>query len=279
MMIVWSPPGTAVAHHPLPETSRELEVLCEAIPRSGLFPAVASRWLIGTGRGDLHVSESGDVIAVTSRFSCAAFLWRDYPLHRLQAWLTARGRAAETWFVPGPGAQGLKARPGTREFACLEWRQTTMPWERSHELLAVSVHDTERLSRLQAPWLWEYFGSPEALLAEVEAYGAWDGDELISVAVCAMRAGRYADVSVATAPHRRRTGAALDACACLLEQLSSREFVPVWNTAADHTASIGLARRLGFVPVGTYVGLSGLADEATPTRQPAEAQDVDPRKE
>lgn len=281
MIVVWS--GGHPEQKELPPESRRcslLQRLRSSIPLSGSFPAVASRWLIHTGRGDLHLLGSGEVAAVTPRAGDAVFLWRDSAAGQIQEWLAARGGEARTWFAPSPGAQGEWT-----EFVCLEWRPGSPPREPHHEILALRVHDADRLRALQAPWLWEYYGSPEALLAEADAYGAWDGGELISAAVCAMSAGGYADLSVATAPHRRRTGAATDACAALIEHLNARGLRTVWNTSADHTASLNLAERLGFVPAESFHGRTGrLGREAANRPQDQPYDDgppcpEDPRKE
>lgn len=270
VIVVWSSSGEVVAEQEINSGIRHARAqvaLGVAAPLSGSFPAVASRWLVSTGRGVLHLLESGEAIAVTSRRAGSAFLWRDGHADHLRAWAAALGLELRTWFALSPELFGAGAR--TRGFVSLKWRPGRRLREPLHEILALRVHDADRLRALDAPWLWEYYGEPEALLAQADAYGAWEAGDLVSAAVCAMSAGRYADLSVATAPRRRRAGAALDACASLIEHLNQRGFQPVWNTAGGHTASLSLAEKLGFVPTGTFYRLSGPAGTNQTGRPPA----------
>lgn len=57
------------------------------------------------------------------------------------------------------------------------------------------------------------------------------------------------------APHRRR-GYAAAAVYAFLRAALARGFTPIWGTSADNLASIGLARRSGFVPFGHVLTIS-----------------------
>lgn len=60
------------------------------------------------------------------------------------------------------------------------------------------------------------------------------------------------DVAVETLPEHRRRGHAA-ACFRLLQRVQALERLPVWGALADNHASLGLARRLGFVPEARLV--------------------------
>ena len=57
------------------------------------------------------------------------------------------------------------------------------------------------------------------------------------------------DLSIDTAPGYRRRGLAAAVAARLVEEVRRLGKEPVWGALADNTASLALARRLGFMPV------------------------------
>lgn len=75
--------------------------------------------------------------------------------------------------------------------------------------------------------------------------------DLLPVAFCyaGSTTERFWDIAVDTAHSHRRLGYAASAVTRLTKDNAARELSPVWGAVESNTASLGLARKLGFVEV------------------------------
>jgi hypothetical protein len=78
---------------------------------------------------------------------------------------------------------------------------------------------------------------------------AFDRGVPVSFCYAAWQTERWWDVSVDTVELHRRRGHAAAAASFLIEAFARAGKRPVWGALASNTASLGLARRLGFTPV------------------------------
>jgi len=97
---------------------------------------------------------------------------------------------------------------------------------------------------------------PEPLAEEIRAalagdtvWAAWVDGAPVAFAYAPWRSRRWFDVSVDTLPAARQLGLGTIVAAALIraERAAGRE--PVWGADEHNLASLGLARRLGFVPI------------------------------
>lgn len=74
-------------------------------------------------------------------------------------------------------------------------------------------------------------------------------DRPVSFAYVPWQTETLCDLSIDTAPGYRRRGLAAAVSARLVDEVRRLGKEPVWGALADNTASLALARRLGFMPV------------------------------
>ncbi len=133
--------------------------------------------------------------------------------------------------------------------------------------------DRELNEHISANWgdyaTFDAHGSGQALLI--------DG-QIASAAYTCGASRRQANVGIVTAEGQRGRGLATLTCAALIDHLTARGVQPTWCSDAINTASVALARKLGFVEdkpywqVGPHWGQSlaltrGLWTEAAPTSE------------
>src|SRR5262249_47356188 len=94
-----------------------------------------------------------------------------------------------------------------------------------------------------------------ALLAEGCVAGAVRDGKLVTRAHTSCQSPRYADVAIATAPPWRGQGLASAAASLVCKVVQQSGRVQVWSTAAEDTASQGIAQKLGLV---LYTQMSSL---------------------
>ena len=114
---------------------------------------------------------------------------------------------------------------------------------------AVLLAEETSLDHLPAP-LAEEVGS---VLGRRPVAAVLEDD--LPVAVChpALVTERYWDVSIETLPEFRRGGRAAAALLRLAEEMRTVGLEPVWGAVESNVASLRLAQKLGFEPVGELV--------------------------
>ena len=95
-------------------------------------------------------------------------------------------------------------------------------------------------------WLWDFFATPEALLANGQVTAAFIDGEIASVATTLAYSPRYSELGVATRPEYHGRGLALE-CARALSRIQFEEFgrLPCWRTHTGNIGSWKTALRLG----------------------------------
>ena len=113
------------------------------------------------------------------------------------------------------------------------------------------------------------FASSRELLAEGIVAGAVVRDRLVSIAFTSARTQRHADIGVHTSEPWRRRGLARAAASIVAGRVQQAGQLPVWSTGDFNTASLSLARRLGFTEVSrsTYVVLGDSASVTETSRR------------
>lgn len=95
-------------------------------------------------------------------------------------------------------------------------------------------------------WLWEFFGSPEALLNRGQAAAAFIDGKMACVATTLAFTRNYCELGVATRPEFRSRGLALECCRTLsMEQFERFGRLPCWRTNTSNVSSWKTARNIG----------------------------------
>lgn len=105
------------------------------------------------------------------------------------------------------------------------------------------------LLRGEGAWLLDCFGSVTALLAEGMADGVEENGKLVAIAATWAIAPPYAEVGAHTDPAARGKGYATATAHATIAAVTAKGLSAQWTAYADDTASLGLARRLGLVPI------------------------------
>lgn len=101
-------------------------------------------------------------------------------------------------------------------------------------------------SFIESSWLWEFFGSPEALLKYGQAAAAFVDGTMACVATTLAFTKNYCELGVATNPEFRGKGLALECCRALSQaQFESFGRLPCWRTNTANVGSWKTARNLG----------------------------------
>jgi RimJ/RimL family protein N-acetyltransferase len=90
------------------------------------------------------------------------------------------------------------------------------------------------------------FGSSERALQSMIGYYLVQGEQIACEAVAAPLCRGVAELGVETAPAFQQKGLATALCAYLIRECEARGCQTFWNAAQQNTASVALARRLGF---------------------------------
>ena len=112
----------------------------------------------------------------------------------------------------------------------------------------LTENDTPQLARnfSDDPWLWEFFFTPDQLIREGMAVGAFVNGHLACVATTLAFTERYVELGVATGPEYRGLGLALECCRAL-SRIQYEQFgrLPCWRTQVHNVASWKVALKLG----------------------------------
>lgn len=95
-------------------------------------------------------------------------------------------------------------------------------------------------------WIYVTWGSPAMLASSGYAWGALDGDRLVSLACTFFLGDQYEDIGVVTAVAHRRRGLSAACAAGLCRDILQRGRTPSWTTSTDNVASAAVAEKLGF---------------------------------
>ena len=109
--------------------------------------------------------------------------------------------------------------------------------------------DDERQLRRLAPemaWIWQTWGDPKGLASSARAWGAFLDGRLGSVACTFFVGERYEEIGVVTEPDFRGLGLSPSCAAALCADIRHRGRIPSWTTSPDNTASLRVAKKLGF---------------------------------
>ncbi len=112
----------------------------------------------------------------------------------------------------------------------------------------INPDDAYRLqtSFAESSWLWEFFGSPEALLIQGQAAAAFIDGRMACVATTLAFTKNYCELGVAVQPEFRGKGLALECCRALSQaQFERFGRLPCWRTNTSNVASWKTARNLG----------------------------------
>jgi RimJ/RimL family protein N-acetyltransferase len=120
---------------------------------------------------------------------------------------------------------------------------------RTRPLGPPDVAAVSALLRGDGEWLLDCFGSAAALLAEGLADGVEEGGTLVAIAATWAIAPPYVEVGAHTDPGARGSGYATAAAHATMTAVAAKGLLPQWTAYTDDGSSLGLARRLGLVPV------------------------------
>ncbi|MFG2194224.1 GNAT family N-acetyltransferase [Streptomyces sp. NPDC048639] len=102
-------------------------------------------------------------------------------------------------------------------------------------------------------WIAASWGGPARLATSGHCWGAFRGEQLLSLACTYFLGGLYEDLAVATRPAERRRGLALACVTALCGDISARGRTATWNCSRDNGASRRLAWSAGFRLADEYV--------------------------
>ena len=112
----------------------------------------------------------------------------------------------------------------------------------------LNPEEADRLEKAfaESSWLWEFFGSPEALLENGQAAAAFIDNKIACAATTLAFTDKYCELGVATLPEFRGKGFALECCRALSQaQFESFGRLPCWRTNTANVGSWKTARNLG----------------------------------
>jgi hypothetical protein len=105
------------------------------------------------------------------------------------------------------------------------------------------------------PWLWDVWGTPEAMLRAVPVYARYLRGELVSLACVTGETEHHAAIGAFTIERTRRNGFARDCVTRLVGAVvNERGKRPTFTVPADDVAAIGLARSLGMTDCAKTTG-------------------------
>ncbi len=161
-------------------------------------------------------------------------------------------------FVPAGLVQPLRARrcvSAEAEGLCFTYRRiptdfrATRP-ERARRLFAAQAPVVAALPG-EASFVYQNYGTPEALLDEGLAFGVFYRDRLVSVAASLALTPKHCDVGVYTLPRYRNLGHATDSVEALLVEVLRRGMKPLWRIGIRQRLAIYFAEKLGLEEIGT----------------------------
>jgi len=109
--------------------------------------------------------------------------------------------------------------------------------------------DYDLLEAAEAEFRGSLWGSTRNLLEEGIIACGIVGGQVVATALVSGCSARYVDIGVYTHPAYRGQGMATAAASLVAEQVQGAGRVPVWSAGAHNTASLRVARKLGFAEV------------------------------
>lgn len=108
--------------------------------------------------------------------------------------------------------------------------------------------DTRQLQHtpMEVSWVSKTWGGADGLAASGYAWGAFADGQLASVACTFFLGTTYEEIGVATDPSFQRAGLSTACAAALCRDIYARGHLPSWSTSLDNTASMRVAKKLGF---------------------------------
>ncbi len=96
------------------------------------------------------------------------------------------------------------------------------------------------------PWIFDIWDGPEGFAERSFGFAVLSaGRPIAFTAACAIGGGE-AEVEVGTARAWRQRGLATVTCLAFMAECRARGLTPTWTTSSDNSASIALAKRLGY---------------------------------
>lgn len=115
-------------------------------------------------------------------------------------------------------------------------------------------------------------GVPSELAAELagaaRVWAAWVDGAPVAFAYAPWRSAAYFDVSVDVLPSARQLGLGTLVAAAMIRDERAQGREPVWGADEDNTASLRLAKRLGFIPVDSLYVIPPAAPRASASGAP-----------
>jgi GNAT superfamily N-acetyltransferase len=156
--------------------------------------------------------------------------------------------------------RAIASRPGYTCLFAIEREDLAAAFPRASRAILHTLPDASRLPDLEggaplgdAPLPARVDAGLAAELAWARARGpvwtAWVDGEPVSFAYAPWRSPAWFDISVDTLPGARQLGLGTTVAAAMIRDERTRGREPVWGADEANTASLRLARRLGFEPV------------------------------
>ncbi len=125
---------------------------------------------------------------------------------------------------------------------------SSVPEPRGLALRKLSAGDAGALASLSEPlrWIADPWDEPARLAGSGLAWGAFEGERLVSVAAVFLVGGRCEELGVVTELEFRERGASAACSARLISEVRARGRRAVWSTSTDNLASQRVAEKLGF---------------------------------
>jgi hypothetical protein len=175
-------------------------------------------------------------------------------------------------YARGPSAETLRSAFADREpsyWPTFRWprgrrpRRQALP--RGFELRRLQAGDERFFFGFENWWMYNSFGSAAALCRNGASWAVIHRGRMVSLANVFTQGSRFGDIGVGTQGTHCRKRLALACCRRLVAELLERGIEPSWATSPPNTASIRLARAVGFVPAGTiaFVSLPAIPPDRT----------------
>jgi RimJ/RimL family protein N-acetyltransferase len=204
-----------------------------------------------------------------SRFTAAVIQWNILPDEPAAFGDNAEGmwrllQQIEGWRVVNVGEAPARAlgvamerdlRRRVRYYGDEHFILTEPPKEYPHPLVRLLTIEDVRLIEEAPPLLQQGrgFGGPDGLLREGIVAGAVDAGKLVGIAHTSAMTEKYADVGVATLEPYRRQGISAAAASLVCRGIQEIGRSPVWSCGEDNWASLQVAEKVGFTPIGRRV--------------------------
>jgi GNAT superfamily N-acetyltransferase len=134
-------------------------------------------------------------------------------------------------------------------------------------LVASDAQALENLSA-DASWVTKTWPTPTELAESGYAWGAFAGEQLVSVACTFFLGNEYEDIGVVTEPAWRGLGLNSACAGGLCADIQARGHLPSWSTSTDNLASRRVAEKLGFTFVREDVlYVVGMSVPTVPNRE------------